>query len=155
MAVSERSLSYQDALKEGLALPKYVQGNDPFNALSAQYWKTLGEGSMSAGQKVISQNAIKPEEFWRSTFDSYTKKWMPTSKKNTIENIEKQTKAIQEKTGREVGSQKATTKRAARAASGMLSGSQSPSMGASSSGPMLGDDTMLGQSSMLGSRRRM
>jgi hypothetical protein len=155
MAVTERSLSYQDALKEGLALPKYVSGSDPYGSLSAQYWKTIGEGSMGAGLNVIKNNAIKPEEFWRSTFDSYTTKWMPNSKKNTIENLQKQTTAIQEKTGREVGAQRATTKRAARAASGMLSGAKSPAMGASSSGPMLGGDSMLGEESMLGSRRRM
>jgi hypothetical protein len=166
MAVSERSLSYQDALKEGLALPKDIKDDTEgvFSvshnrtkdaAATARYLTTIGGGNIDRGLKVISENQIKPEEFWRSTFNSFTTQWLPSSKKNTIENIEKQTQAIKERTGREVGSQRATTMRAARATSGMLSGAKSPAMGASGSGPMLGGDSMLGEESMLGSRRRM
>jgi len=154
MSVSERSLSYSQAREEGLALPKIVVPNDSFSALSAQYWKTLGEGNMSAGQRVISENQIKPEAFWRTTFDSFTSKWIPNAK-TTTRNIQEQTRAIQERTGREVSAKQATTRRAARAVSGMLSSAQSPAMGASSSGPMLGQDSMLSEESMLGSRRKV
>jgi hypothetical protein len=151
MAVTERSLSYQDALKEGLAI---VPPSSKYNELKGRYYKQLGGGSFAAGQAIIANNQIMPEEFWTSTYNAFSKnlKYFP---KTSTAALQKQTASIQERTGREVGSQRATTLRAARAASGMLSGAKSPAMGASGSGPMLGGDSMLGEESMLGSKRRV
>jgi hypothetical protein len=151
MAVEERSLSYQDAVKEGLAFSfKSVQ---PGQWIPAEFYYKRALGGTTAANQIIKNNEIRGESFWQAAFnDPMVQKYAP---KPTTANLQKQTTAIQEKTGREVGAQRATTKRAARAAGGMLSGAKSPAMGASSSGPMLGGDSMLGEESMLGSRRRM
>lgn len=56
---------------------------------------------------------------------------------------------------REMGKIEATSKRAKRAAGGLLAGASSPNLGQGSgvSGPMLGEQSNLGQESLLGMRR--
>jgi hypothetical protein len=56
---------------------------------------------------------------------------------------------------RETGKMEATSKRARRAAGGLLAGASSPNLGqgGGASGPMLGDQAPLGDSSSLGMRR--
>lgn len=64
-------------------------------------------------------------------------------------------KGIKSEGQREMGKLEATSKRAKRAAGGLLASAASPSLGtgAGSSGPMLGEQSNLGQESSLGMRR--
>lgn len=85
-------------------------------------------------------------------------RYVPTYKDVTLDvlkNITKQSKQALETTKRESGELGATRKRLARVTGGLLAGAQAPSMGAVSSGPMLGSDAGLGSSSTLGRRTRI
>jgi len=154
---AEKSLDLQEAITKGL-ISKF---SDPGAA-----------GGLSRMDFIRQQGAgegiFKPESFYTKADTDYTNKvlglysakakrgWAQRGTKAILEEQKQRTQQVKDVGGRELGQKKASTARLARVTGGLLSGASSPSLGETQpSGPMLGDDTMLGQSSMLGSRRRM
>ena len=154
---AEKSLDLQEAITKGL-ISKY---SDPGAA-----------GGLSRMDFIRKQGAgegiFKPESFYTKADTDYTNKvlglysakakrgWAQRGTKAILEEQKQRTQQVKDVGGRELGQKKSTASRLGRITGGLLSGSNAPSLGESqTTGPMLGDDTMLGQSSMLGSRRRM
>jgi hypothetical protein len=159
---AEKSLDLQEAISKGL-ISKY---SDPGAAAMVglgrtsrlDYFKEQGAG----------EGVFKPESFYTKVDTDYTNRilslysakakrgWAQRGTKAILEEQRERTKQIKDVGGRELGEKQASAKRLARVTGGLLAGASSPSLGETqTTGPMLGDDTMLGQSSMLGSRRRM
>lgn len=75
---------------------------------------------------------------------------------DVLKGITSQSKSSVQELQRLSGEKTASKKRLSRVTGGLLAGANAPALGETqSTGPVLGEDTMLGQSSMLGSRRRM
>lgn len=154
---AEKSLDLQEAISKGL-ISKY---SDPGAA-----------GGLSRMDFIRQQGAgegvFKPESFYTKADTDYTNRvlglysakakrgWAQRGTKAILEEQRQRTQQIKDVGGRELGEKKAAASRVSRVTGGLLSGVKSPSLGESqTTGPMLGGDTMLGQQSMLGSRRRM
>ena len=148
--LNTRNLSFQEAVKEGLAFDILGPGYKTDTQLiqGHAYKRILG------GLDVARQNQIKGEDFWQRTFNEFTERFPSTAKNKTISALKTQTETIKAATGREIGAAEAVTKRVARSRSGLLASSSAP-IGNETVGPMLGADSMLGQESRLGSRRRV
>lgn len=148
--LNTRNLTFQEAVKEGLAFdilgPEYKK--------DTQLIQSNAYGKLIGGWEVARQNQIKSEDFWQSTFDAFTSRFPSTAAKKTTEALKTQTEAIKAASGRESGTRQAVAKRVARATSGLLASGQAP-IGNGNVGPMLGGDSMLGEESKLGTRRRV
>lgn len=118
--------------------------------------------AMGAGE-----NTPLPESFYVDAFKTYIDKILSGAQYNYYDEgiaranqisksyFDNFSKLIRNTGQREVGEAKATSKRAMRAAGGLLASAASPNLGAGAgtSGPMLGEQSNLGQESSLGMRR--
>lgn len=98
-----------------------------------------------------------PSETW-GNISQTQKRYVPVYQDVTIDvlkAITAQSKKSVQELQRETGEAGASRKRLARVTGGLLAGTQAPSMGAVSSGPMLGSEEGLGTSSTLGRRTRI
>lgn len=144
--MAERTLTYQEAVQEGLAF------NPSTSSQRKKYYDILGGGDRNVGKQVYRGEQFKSEQFWKDSFAQFQN----VASLTNLNRAKTLLTSAKERTARATGAEKATSTRAMRSVGGLLSGVKSPSLGESqTTGPMLGDDTMLGQQSMLGSRRRM
>ena len=154
---AEKSLDLQEAISKGL-ISKYSDPGAGGGLSRLDFIRQQGAG----------EGIFKPESFYTKADTDYTNRvlglysakakrgWAQRGTKAILEEQKQRTQQIKDVGGRELGEKKASASRLARVTGGLLSGVKSPSLGESqTTGPMLGDDTMLGQQSMLGSRRRM
>lgn len=153
---AERSLDLQEAITKGL-ISKYSDPGAAGGLSRLDFIKQQGAGA----------GVFKPESFYTKADTDYTNKvlglysakakrgWAQRGTKAILEEQKQRTQQVKDVGGRELGEKQASAKRLARVTGGLLAGASSPSLGEiQTTGPMLGGDTMLGQSSMLGSRRR-
>lgn len=154
---AEKSLDLQEAITKGL-ISKYSDPGAAGGLSRLDFIKQQGAGD----------GIFKPESFYTKADTDYTNKvlglysdkakrgWAQRGTKAILEEQKERTQQIKDVGGRELGEKQAASKRLSRVTGGLLSGANAPSLGTTqTTGPMLGDDTMLGQSSMLGSRRRV
>lgn len=149
--LNTRNLSFQDAVKEGLAFDILQPGykNDTQLIQSNAYGKLIG------GAEVARSNQIRSEDFWQSAFDAFTSRFPSTAAKKTTAALKTQTATIKDTAGRERGQRQATAARLARVTGGLLAGTQTPGASSISTGPQLGSEDSLGNDSMLGRRTRI
>lgn len=141
-----RNLSFNEALQLGLAVSlSKSQGR-------SRYERILGDGDANVGSQIRRNQVFKSEDFWRNALD----KFVAEAGTSALSKIKSSTEEAKVKTQRQVGQSSAARTRAMRSAGGLLAGAASPNLGqASSVGPMLGGDSMLGSGSSLGMRKAL
>jgi hypothetical protein len=158
----EKSIDLNEAISSGLVSEYSDRGAARMAGLGRttrlDYFKEQGAGP----------GIFKPESFYSDVDATYTNRilklfgakakrgWAQRGTKKILAEQKKRTVEMRDTGRRELGEKKAASQRVLRVSGGLLAGASSPSLGESqTTGPMLGDDTMLGQQSMLGSRRRV
>lgn len=163
MAVSERNLTYAEAVQEGLAIafkPYEISIATPQGLTDpnkVNYFKAIGGGNPMVGMDIVKSNKSLPIEAWQASYpNAKNTSSIELTEKKIQDSLQKQISTIKDKSGRESGQRKASSARLARVTGGLLSGAQSPNLGeVKSVGPMLGAESGLGEEVSLGKKRLM